>query len=142
MQAILNFGVLLILLLTAFGICGVVLVEKHKLNLKTGPRYSRLAATVILALAYWVTQKSKTFAGVTDWNLLALLGFLWVISYYMVWGALAHQLNRHAHRSADDHGTMLSMLYSDSDLQKARELAKQTGASPREPERNSTRKRD
>jgi len=142
MQVILNFGVLLILLLTASGIGGAVLVEKHKLNLKTGPRYSQVSATVIMAIAYWVTQNAKSFSGVTGWNLVALLGFLWVICFYLVWGAIAHQLNKHAHRGHSDDGTMLSMLYSDSDLQKARELAKQTGASPLEPERNSPRKRD
>jgi len=140
MQVILNFGVLLILLLTAFGFAGVFLVEKHKLHLKTGPRYSRVAATIILGIAYWVIQNTKSFAGVTGWNLVALLGFLWVLCFYLVWGAVAHQLNKHAHRAPGDHGTMLSMLYSDSDLQKARELAKQTGASPLEPERNAPRK--
>jgi hypothetical protein len=115
MQAILNFGLLLMVLVAVFAVFGAVLVEKNKLSLKTGPRFSRVAATLVMGAAYWITQHSKAFTDVAGWNLVALLGLLWVLAFYLVWGVLVYRLNKHPERLGDDHGSMLSMLYVDSE---------------------------
>lgn len=134
MQLLLNFGLIYIVLVTVLGICGGVLVEKHMLNLKTGLRYSQVAATVVLVAAYWVSQNSRAFSGLAGWNLVALLGLVWVLSFYLVWFAVAHQLNKHAHMGGSDHGTMLSMLYTDTEFHKAQKRARKRAAKSAEPQ--------
>jgi hypothetical protein len=69
---------------------------------------------LVTALAYWMTQNSKLLTDIAGLNLLMLLGFLWVLFYYMVWGVLVYQYNKHHHRTGDNHSSMLSMLYIDS----------------------------
>jgi amino acid transporter len=114
MRILLNFSLLLLMLVAALAVLGGVLMEKNKIRLKTGPRYARFAATLVTALAYWMTQNSKVLSGISDLNLLMLLGFLWVLFYYMVWGVLVYQYNKQHHRTGDGHSSMLSMLYIDS----------------------------
>jgi hypothetical protein len=113
MRILLNFSLLLLMLVALLAALGAVLVEKNKLKLKTGPRYAQLVATVMTGVAYWMVQNSKVLAGISGLNLIALLGFLWVVIYYMVWGVLAYQLNRHHHRYTEGE-SMLTMLYNDS----------------------------
>lgn len=114
MRILLNFSLLLLMSVAALAALGAVLMEKNKIRLKNGPRYAQFAATLVTALAYWMTQNSKLLAGVAGLNLLMLLGFLWVLFYYMVWGVLVYQYNKHHHRTGDGHSSMLSMLYIDS----------------------------
>jgi amino acid transporter len=114
MRILLNFSLLLLMLVAALAVLGAVLMEKNKIKLKTGHRYARFAATLVTALAYWMTQNSKLLTDIAGLNLLMLLGFLWVLFYYMVWGVLVYQYNKHHHRTGDNHSSMLSMLYIDS----------------------------
>lgn len=114
MRILLNFSLLLLMLVAVLAALGAVLMEKNKIKLKTGPRYARFAATLVTALAYWMTQNSKLLTSISGLNLLMLLGFLWVLFYYMVWGVLVYQYNKHHHKTGDSHSSMLSMLYVDS----------------------------
>lgn len=114
MRILLNFSLLLLMMVALLAALGAVLMGKNKIRLKTGPRYAQFAATLVTAAAYWMTQNSKLLASVSGLNLLMLLGFLWVLFYYMVWGVLVYQYNKHHHRTGDGHSSMLSMLYIDS----------------------------
>jgi hypothetical protein len=113
MRILLNFSLLLLMLVALLAALGAVLVEKNKLKLKTAPRYAQLVAIVMTGVAYWMVQNSKVLAGITGLNLAALLGFVGILIYYMVWGVLAYQLNRHHHRYTEGE-SMLTMLYNDS----------------------------
>ena len=113
MRILLNFSLLLLMLVALLAALGAVLVEKNKLKLKTAPRYAQLVAIVMTGIAYWMVQNSKVLAGITGLNLAALLGFVGILIYYMVWGVLAYQLNRHHHRYTEGE-SMLTMLYNDS----------------------------
>jgi hypothetical protein len=114
MRVILNFGILLLLLSAMLAVCGAVLVGQRRFQLKGGARYARIAATLVAAIGYWMTQNAKVFAGLSDLNLVALLGLLWVVSYFLVWGAVVYQINKMSHHMDGNHSTMLSMLYTDS----------------------------
>lgn len=121
MRVIVNFGILLLVLSVLLAVCGAVLVGQRRFLLKGGSRFARIAATLVAAVGYWMTQNAKVFAGLSDLNLLALLGLLWVVSYFVVWGAVVYQINKMGHHLDGEHSAMLSMLYTDSqhmDLQK------------------------
>jgi hypothetical protein len=114
MRVILNFGILLLMLSALLAVCGAVLVGQRRFQIEGGVRYARIAATLVAAIGYWMTQNAKVFAGLSDLNLLALLGLLWVVSYFLVWGAVVYQINKMSHHMDGNHSTMLSMLYTDS----------------------------
>jgi len=120
---IVNFGIVLLVVSVLLAVFAAVLVGQRRFQTKGGIRYARIAATLVAALGYWMTQNAKVFAGLSDLNLLALLVLLWVVSYFVVWGAVVYQINKMGHHLDGEHSAMLSMLYTDSQHMDMEKLA-------------------
>jgi hypothetical protein len=133
MRVILNFGILLLVLSALLAVFGAYLVGQRRVQVKGGMRYSRVAATLVAAVGYWMTQNAKVFAGLSDLNLVALLGLLWVVSYFLVWGLVVYQINKMDHENGAQNSAMLSMLFTDSqhmEMQHNLEATAQDSAKP------------
>lgn len=113
MKVMVNFGIILFLLATTLAGIGAYKAKKRTLNYKTGPRHAKLAATLVVALAFWMTQSTRALSGIDPWNLAFFLVLLWTVVYYMVWGTVVFVLNLSSHKHEHAHSSMLSMLYID-----------------------------
>jgi ABC-type nickel/cobalt efflux system permease component RcnA len=132
MKFLLNASILLLLVAVVMAIVGAFMVSGKKITFKSGPRFARIAATLVMVVGVWFVQNSKILMGMELWNLVALLGLIWVLGYIIVWGVLVFQFNRLGHSAEYAHSSILSMLYIDPHqeamkLKAAQEAAKEGG---------------
>ena len=115
MNVIVNFGILLLLLIVLMAGIGAYKVKRKTVNYKTGSRHAKWSATLVTAVALWMTQSTKYLSGIETLNLGFFLLMLWAVAFYMVWGVMVFVLNKLSHAHDHEHSAMLSMLYVDSE---------------------------
>jgi amino acid transporter len=138
MKFLLNAAILLLVVAFLMALIGALMVSKKSINFKSGPRFARIAATLVTAFGVWFVQNSKILMAMELWNLVALLGLIWVLGYIIVWGVLVYQFNRLGHSAEYAHSSILSMLYIDPKHEAAKHAP--TGAASGEPHAASNKK--
>ncbi len=116
MQPIYTAALVLLALTLCLALLGMVLVRLNALHLRNLASYCQFSTVLVLAAAYALTHYKLLeipLRRLDFWSLMVILG---VSCYALVWGALAHQLNR-VHHVGFQESFMLSMLYSDNQVQ-------------------------
>lgn len=114
MNPIIEAGLILLALTVVLAVIGVVLVRLRKLRLKTATRYTQLSTAIVWAATYFLAYSDWSIVHLRTldfWSLMIILG---IISYSVVWAALAYQLNKAEFQQEYGESFMLSMLYTDS----------------------------
>lgn len=114
MNPIVEAGLLLLALTILLALLGVVLVRLRKIRLKNAPRYTQLSTAIVWAATYFLAYSEWSVVHLRTldfWSLMIILG---IVSYSLIWAAMAYQLNKAEFQQDYGDSFMLSMLYTDS----------------------------
>lgn len=114
MKPIFIAALVLLLLTLCLALIGTILARYSKIRVRHAPNFSRLATLIVLVSFYALTQLSWPGLQLREldfWSLVVIIG---ILSYALIWGAVAFQLNKTEQPHFGD-SYMLSMLYTDSE---------------------------
>lgn len=127
MKPIYTAALILLALTLGFSLLGVILTRIGKIRVRSAASYGRVCTLLVLVAAYVMTQYGWPgihLRRLDFWSLMVILG---IVSYALIWAAVAYQLNKGSH---DDFGEsyMLSMLYTDAEHSNLLKQLKNKGA--------------
>lgn len=114
MKPIFIAALTLLLLALCLALIGTMLARYNKIRVRHASNFSRLATVIVLVSFYALTQFSWPGLQLREldfWSLVVIIG---ILSYALIWGAVAFQLNKVEQPKFGD-SYMLSMLYTDSE---------------------------
>jgi glucan phosphoethanolaminetransferase (alkaline phosphatase superfamily) len=90
---------------------GVALVKFKKMNSRTGARYAKICVLLVAGMGYWLCYAGlqlKTFETVSATITLS------IVTYAVIFAAIAYQMNKLSHEQNFEESYMLSMIDDDA----------------------------
>lgn len=114
MKPIFIASLVLLLLTLCLALVGTILARRNKIRVRHASNFTRLATLIVLVVFYALTQFSwpgLQLRAIDFWSLVVIVG---ILSYALIWGAVAFQLNK-VNQPVFGDSYMLSMLYTDNE---------------------------
>lgn len=114
MKSIYLAGLLLLAFTVGLALLGMVLVGFKRIHSRNATRYTQLCTALLLGLGVAMTQTEwhgLQLRPIDFWSLMVIGA---IVSYSVIWAALAYRLNKVSARGEFDESYMLSMLHTDS----------------------------
>lgn len=114
MKPIYLASLILLAVTLGFALLGLVLVGFKRINSRNATRYTQLCTALLLGIGVAMAQTEwhgLQLRPIDFWSLMVIGA---IVSYSVIWAALAYRLNKVASRAEFDESYMLSMLHSDS----------------------------
>ena len=116
MNPILIASLVLLLLTLCLALVGTILARYNKIKVRNAATYTRICTVVVLASFYALTMFDWPGLHLRRLDLWSLMVILAIVTYALIWGAVAFQLNKVQQPQFGD-SFMLSMLYTDAERQ-------------------------
>jgi hypothetical protein len=116
MKPILVASLILLLLTLCLALVGTILARRNKIKVRNAANYTRICTVVVLASFYALTVFDWPGLQLRRLDLWSLMVILAIVTYALIWGAVAFQLNKAKQPQFGD-SFMLSMLYTDAERQ-------------------------
>ena len=116
MNPILIASLVLLLLTLCLALVGTILARYNKIKVRNAAAYTRICTVVVLASFYALTMFDWPGLHLRRLDLWSLMVILAIVTYALIWGAVAFQLNKVQQPQFGD-SFMLSMLYTDAERQ-------------------------
>ena len=116
MNPILIASLVLLLLTLCLALVGTILARYNKIKVRNAAAYTRICTVVVLASFYALTMFDWPGLHLRRLDLWSLMVILAIVTYALIWGAVAFQLSKVQQPQFGD-SFMLSMLYTDAERQ-------------------------
>lgn len=116
MNPILIASLVLLLLTLCLALVGTILARYNKIKVRNAATYTRICTVVVLASFYALTMFDWPGLHLRRLDLWSLMVILAIVTYALIWGAVAFQLSKVQQPQFGD-SFMLSMLYTDAERQ-------------------------
>jgi uncharacterized membrane protein AbrB (regulator of aidB expression) len=114
MKPIYLASLILLALILGFALIGMVLIGLNKIHARNATRFTQLCTMLVLGAAFAMTQTSWPGIQLRQLDFWSLMVILAIVSYSVIWAAIAYRLNKVTARGDFGESYMLSMLHSDS----------------------------
>jgi hypothetical protein len=114
MKPIFIASVTLLILVLCLALVGTILARRNTIRVRNAANYTRLCTLLVLVSFYALTIYDWPGLHLRALDLWSLMVILAILTYALIWGAVAFQLNKVEHVNFGD-SYMLSMLYTDNE---------------------------
>ena len=114
MKPIYLAGLIILALTLGLALLGMVLIGLNRIHARNATRFTQLCTVLVVGAFYTMTETSWPGIQLRQLDFWSLMVILAIVSYSVIWAAIAYRLNTVAARGDFGESYMLSMLHSDS----------------------------